>query len=221
MPKPDQSPYPPERIPPGQFVTEKFPVLHAGTVPRFDPATWDFRVYGEVERPIKVSYAELRAMPTRRAVVDIHCVTTWSKLDTVWLGVPTAHLVDLVRPKPGADFVVFECEQGYTANVLLEDLRKPNSLVTWHFGGKDLTPDHGFPLRALVSHRYFWKSAKWLRAIRFEKADEPGFWEVRGYHNDADYWKEERYSFEGDQTLRPLPAQGEPGNPGPVGASAR
>jgi DMSO/TMAO reductase YedYZ molybdopterin-dependent catalytic subunit len=215
MAKPDQSRYPRHRIPPGQFVTEKFPVLHAGGVPRFDPQKWDFQVYGAVENPIKVDYAALRAMPSKKVVVDIHCVTTWSKLDTEWEGVPLSHIIDLVRPKPGANYVIAECEEGFTVNNHIDDCRKPNTLLAYKYGGKDLTPDHGFPLRLLVPHRYFWKSAKWVRALRFEERDEPGFWEVRGYHNNADYWTEERYSFEGEQTLRPMPAQGEGNNPGP------
>lgn len=215
MARPDQSLYPPERIPPGQFVTEKFPVLHAGNVPRFDPRTWDFKVYGAVENPVTLDYAAVRGRPATEVQVDIHCVTTWSKLDTTWVGWSTRDLLDEVRPRPGATHVIAECEEGYTANVLLEDLRKPNVMLAYRFAGKDLTPEHGFPLRLLVPHRYFWKSAKWVRALRFETADEPGFWEVRGYHNNADYWNEERYSYEGDQTLRAQPAQGEEGSPGP------
>ncbi|HVL47185.1 MAG TPA: sulfite oxidase-like oxidoreductase [Candidatus Thermoplasmatota archaeon] len=217
MAKPDQSRYPRERIPPGQFVTEKFPILHAGSVPRFDRTKWDFRVYGAVENPIQVSYDALRAMPTKEVLVDIHCVTTWSKLDTRFTGVPTRHILDVAKPASDAKYVVAECEEGYTANVLRADLEKETVLLAWGYGGADLTPEHGFPLRLLVPHRYFWKSAKWLRALRFVTDDEPGFWEVRGYHNNADYWGEERYSFEGDQTLRPMPAQGEDGNPGPGG----
>ena len=218
MARPDQTLYPAERIPPGQFVTEKFPVLHAGKVPRFDPQSWDFKVYGAVENPITLDYAALRAKPRTQVHVDIHCVTTWSKLDTTWEGWSTRDLVEEVRPHRDARYVIAECDEGYTANVLLDDLLKPNSLVAYRYGGADLTPDHGFPLRLLVPHRYFWKSAKWLRALRFETQDEPGFWEIRGYHNNADYWGEERYSHEGDQTLRPLDAQGEGENPGPEDA---
>ena len=215
MARPDQSLYPADRIPPGQFVTEKFPVLHVGKVPRFDPQTWDFRVYGAVENPVKLDYAGVRGKHATEVNVDIHCVTTWSKLDTTWLGWSTRDLLEEVKPHPDAKYVIAECDEDYTANLLLDDLEKPNSLVAYKFGGQDLTPEHGFPLRLLISHRYFWKSAKWLRALRFETGDDPGFWELRGYHNNADYWQEERYSHEGDQTLRPQPAQGEPGNPGP------
>jgi DMSO/TMAO reductase YedYZ molybdopterin-dependent catalytic subunit len=190
-------------------------VLHAGSVPRFDPATWDLRLYGAVENPLKLDYAAVRAKPATEATVDIHCVTTWSKLDTTWVGWSGVDVLQEVRPKPGARFVVAECEEGFTVNVLLDDLRKPNVMLAYKYGGRDLTPEHGFPLRLLVPHRYFWKSAKWVRALRFEERDEPGFWEVRGYHNNADYRGEERYSYEGDQTLRDTPAQGEPGSPGP------
>lgn len=219
MPRPDQSVYPAERIPPGQFVTEKFPVLHAGSVPRFEPQKWDFRIYGAIENPLLLDYAAVRGKPATEVNVDIHCVTTWSKLDTTWVGWATRDLIDEVKPTRDCTHVIAECDEGYSANLLLSDLEKPNSMLAYKFGGKDLTPEHGFPLRLLVPHRYLWKSAKWIRALRFETRDEAGFWEARGYHNNADYWGEERYSYEGDQTLRPLPAQGEDGNPGPTDAA--
>ena len=218
MAKPDQSLYPAERIPPGQFVTEKFPVLHAGKVPKFDPQAWDLQIYGAVENPLKMDYATLRGKPATEVTVDIHCVTTWSKLDTSWVGWATKDIIEEVKPQRDAKFVVCECEEGFTVNVHIDDLLKPNSMLAYKFGGRDITPEHGFPLRLLIPHRYFWKSGKWVRALRFATEDEPGFWEVRGYHNNADYLKEERYSYEGDQTLREMPAQGEPGSPGPKGA---
>ncbi len=193
---------PPERVPPGQFVTDKFPVLHAGKVPRFDPRTWDFRVYGAVEAPLVVDYQALRAWPSHDVTTDIHCVTTWSKLDSTFTGVPTSWLLEQVRPTEDARYVVAECEEGYTANVLTDDLRKPTSLLAYGYAGKDLTPEHGYPLRLFVPHRYFWKSAKWLRALRFETKDERGFWEERGYNNNADPWREERYG--GLEELRPI-----------------
>jgi DMSO/TMAO reductase YedYZ molybdopterin-dependent catalytic subunit len=201
VPKPDQARYPPERIPPGQFVTEKFPVLHAGSVPPFNPRSWDFRVYGHVERPLRFTYDELRALPTSRVLCDIHCVTTWSKLDTRWEGVAAAHLLDLAKPKTGAKFVVAESEEGFTTNVLLEDLRDATVLLAWGYDGKDLEPNHGYPLRLLLPKRYFWKSAKWVRALRIVEHDEPGFWEIRGYHNNADFWLEERYGIGGREPL--------------------
>ncbi len=218
MARPDQSLYPAERIPPGQFVTEKFPVLHVGKVPRFDPQTWDLKIYGAVENPLTLDYAQARGKPAIEVNVDIHCVTTWSKLDTTWVGWSTRDLLAEVGPLPKCTHVIAECDEGYTANVLLEDLEAPNSMLAYKYGGADLTPEHGFPLRLLIPHRYLWKSAKWLRALRFETADESGFWEQRGYHNNADYWNEERYSYEGDQTLRRLAPQGM-GNPGPKDAA--
>lgn len=184
---------PPERVPPGQFVTDKYPVLHAGSVPWFDPKTWDLKVHGAVETPLTLSYPEVRALPAKDVTVDIHCVTTWSKLDTTFKGVPTTHILDLVKPHPDAQYVIAECEEGFTANLHIEDLRKPTTLLAYGYNGKDLTPDHGFPLRMFAPHRYFWKSAKWLRGLRFQTEDEPGFWEQRGYHNNADPWREERY----------------------------
>lgn len=219
MTRPDQSLYPPERIPPGQFVTEKFPVLHAGSVPRFDPKSWNLQIYGAVENPLKLDYAAVRGKSATQVNVDIHCVTTWSKLDTTWVGWSGLDILEEVKPKSDAKFVIAECEEGYTANVLLDDFKKTNVMLAYKYGGRDLTPEHGFPLRLLVPHRYFWKSAKWVRALRFEANDEPGFWETKGYHNNADYGTEERYSYEGDQTLRDMSAQGEPGSPGPKDAN--
>ncbi|MHB8586940.1 MAG: sulfite oxidase-like oxidoreductase [Thermoplasmatota archaeon] len=201
MTRPDQTRYPPERVPPGQFITEKFPVLHAGSVPPFDRRTWDFRVHGHVERPLRFTYDELRALPASRVLCDIHCVTTWSKLDTQWEGVRTSHILELARPKPGAKFVVAEAEEGFTANVLMDDLASPEALLAWGFGGRDLEPNHGFPLRLMLPQRYFWKSAKWVRALKITTEDEPGFWEVRGYHNNADFWNEERYGVGGREPL--------------------
>ena len=216
--RPDQSVYPAERIPPGQFITEKFPVLHAGSVPKFDPKEWDLRVHGAVENPLKLGYEAVRGRPATEVTVDIHCVTTWSKLDTTWVGWSARDIIEEVKPKPSAKFVIAECEEGFTANVHLDDFDKPNVMLAYKHGGKDLTPEHGFPLRLLVPHRYFWKSAKWVRALRFVEQDEPGFWEVRGYHNNADYLGEERFSHDGDQTLHEVPAQGEPDSPGPKNA---
>ncbi len=204
MPIPDQSRYPRERIPPGQFVTEKFPVLHAGTVPSYDLREWNLRVTGAVENELTLSHDAFRKLPTRRVACDIHCVTTWSKLDTEWEGVPAAEIVRLANPHENARFVVAECEEGWTTNVLLDDLLREDALLAYRYGGKDLEPNHGFPLRLLLPHRYFWKSAKWLRGLRFATEDEPGFWEVRGYNNNADPWDEERYG-DGSEGLRPLP----------------
>ena len=189
--------YPPEiapRVPPGQTVTEKWPVLSYGRTPRFDPATWDFRVFGLVEEERRWTYEEFRALPTTRITADVHCVTTWSLLGSEWEGVHVKELLQHVRPRPEARFVMQHCDGGYTTNLPLEVFLDDDVLLCYRRDGEDLTPDHGWPLRLVVPKRYFWKSAKWVRALRFEKEDEPGFWERYGYHNDADPWQEERFS---------------------------
>ena len=185
----------PKRLPPGQYLTEKWPVLHAGTVPQTDLSTWDFKVFGEVEEPTTLTYDELKALPQTEITVDIHCVTRWSRFDTSFKGVHWRELTTLVRPKSSARFVLAHAEQGFTANVPLAALEDDEALIAWEADGAPLEPDHGWPLRLVVPSRYFWKSAKWLRGLELLSADEPGFWERYGYHNDADYWKEERYGF--------------------------
>ncbi len=187
--------YDPARLPPGQYLTDKWPVLHAGAVPETDLATWDFRVWGEVERPLRLSWAELEALPRISVTQDIHCVTRWSRFDVTFAGVPWSALEELVRPKPSARYAIAHAEQEYTANVPLAFLRRPDALLATHADGEPLTPEHGWPLRLVVPGKYFWKSAKWLRGIELTAADRPGFWERYGYHNDADPWKEERYAF--------------------------
>jgi DMSO/TMAO reductase YedYZ molybdopterin-dependent catalytic subunit len=184
-----------KRIPPGQVLTEKFPVLHFGRVPDYgDLAGWDFRVWGEVEQPFTLRWAELRALPTTEVTLDVHCVTRWSKLDTTWEGVPFSHFVEAARPRPEARFVIFHSEAGFTSNVPLEVVTDPQCLLAWNFSGQPLSAEHGYPLRAIVPGTYFWKSAKWLRGIEFSAEDQLGFWERNGYNNHADPWLEERYS---------------------------
>ncbi len=183
------------RLPPGQYLTEKWPVLHAGSVPQIDLATWDFRVFGEVDQPLTLGWKELEELPATEVTLDIHCVTRWSRFDTRFRGVHWSELAKLVQPKPTARFVVAHAEQGFTANVPLEAIEDESALVAYEADGAPLTPDHGWPLRLVVPTRYFWKSAKWLRALELRSTDKPGFWERYGYHNDADYWKEERYGF--------------------------
>ena len=187
---------PPEvsrRVPPGQTLTEKWPVLHYGPVPRFNPNTWDFRVFGNVEKPLRVNWEEFQKLPRAKYTADMHCVTTWSKLDQIWEGVPFKAIVDLVKPKADTGFVIAHSEHGFTTNVPLEDCLRPNVLLATHANGAELTPDHGYPLRLVVPHLYAWKSAKWLRGVEFSIADAPGFWERNGYHNRGDPWTEERY----------------------------
>jgi len=190
-----QAGYDPARLPPGQYLTDKWPVLHAGEVPETDLATWDFRVFGEVEEPLTLTYDELLALPATDVTTDIHCVTRWSRFDTRFKGVHWRELARLCRPKPSARFVIAHAEAGFTANVPLAALEDENALVCYSADGEPLAPEHGWPLRLVVPSRYFWKSAKWLRGLELSATDKPGFWERYGYHNDADYWREQRYAF--------------------------
>lgn len=173
-----------------------FPVLHAGSVPyRRPPADWDFRAWGDVARPRRWTYEEFRALPTRTVTCDIHCVTTWSKLDTFWEGVPVEPLLDELGAGPEVTHVIAHAEEGYTANVPIAAVRHHDVLLAYRFDGRELEPEHGGPLRLLVPSLYFWKSAKWLRGLELVREDQPGFWERLGYSNTADPWKEERYAF--------------------------
>jgi DMSO/TMAO reductase YedYZ molybdopterin-dependent catalytic subunit len=185
------------RLPPGQSLTQKFPVLHYGPIPQFNPATWDLRVFGEVEKEMRWSWDEYLTLPMTTQTNDIHCVTRWSKFDTVWEGVKFTDFVKLFGVKPTAKYVIAHCDYGYTTNVPLDVMMGDNVMLTHKFDGKPLDPEHGYPLRTLVPNRYFWKSAKWLRAIEFSTTDKPGFWEQAGYHNEGDPFKEERYQRRG------------------------
>jgi DMSO/TMAO reductase YedYZ molybdopterin-dependent catalytic subunit len=187
--------YDPARLPPGQYLTEKWPVLHAGSVPTIDLATWDFSVTGEVERDLTLTWEQLLELPSREVTVDIHCVTRWSRFDTTFKGVQWSELAKLASPKPSARFVIAHAEQGFTSNMPIDAIEDENALIAYEADGDPLTPDHGWPLRLLVPSRYLWKSAKWLRGLELRSTDEPGFWERYGYHNDADFTKEQRYSF--------------------------
>jgi len=192
------------RLPPGQALTQKFPVLHYGPVPPFNPATWDFRVWGEVEQEVSWTWQEFNQLPRTTLKMDIHCVTRWSKFDTVWEGVSVRTLVDrgLIKLRPTARFVLQHAEYGFTVNIPLEVALADNFLLATHYNAEPLTPDHGYPLRGVVGYipdrenlktPYFWKGAKWLRGLEFMAHDRPGFWEQAGYHNEADVWKEERF----------------------------
>jgi DMSO/TMAO reductase YedYZ molybdopterin-dependent catalytic subunit len=183
----------PERLPPGQYSTDRFPVLHAGVVPQADTAAWDFSVGGLVDTPLRLNFEEFRSLPTKVITADIHCVTKWSKFDTQWEGVPTAAVLERVRPGPAASHVVIRAEHGFTANLPLTDFALDGNLFAWRFGGEELEPDHGWPLRLVVPHLYFWKSVKWVRGFDLLDHDEPGFWERNGYHMYGDPFKEQRY----------------------------
>jgi DMSO/TMAO reductase YedYZ molybdopterin-dependent catalytic subunit len=185
-----------ERIPPGQRMTRGWPVLHAEGIPTFDEATWRFRCFGLVENPIELSWAEFRALPTVKLTSDIHCVTGWSKLDNTWEGIAFSEIAGRTQPKPGATHCLVHAPSGYTANVPLDVLMDDDVLFAWSHDGEPLQPKHGGPLRLVVPKLYFWKSVKWADGIEFLDHDERGFWEVRGYHNDAHPFTEERFSWQ-------------------------
>ena len=183
------------RIPPGQTLTapDRWPLLHFGPVPKTDLATWDLRVFGAVENELKLDYGELRALPAKEVTADIHCVTGWSRLGDRWTGVAIQEILQRVKPTPDAHYVMAHGEYGYTTSVPLEVLDDDDVLLCYARNGEDLTPDQGWPLRLFVPKKYFWKSAKWLRGLEFMPKNRLGFWEQRGYHDEADPWKETRY----------------------------
>ena len=183
----------PERLPPGQYSTERFPVLHVGDVPAITREQWTLRIFGEVTEERTLSFDELRTLPNTDVLVDIHCVTKWSKFDTKWHGVRFRDVMALVEVSPTVTHVVEHAEYGYTTNVPLDALLDDDVLLTWEFDGEPLAPEHGGPVRLLLPSLYFWKSAKWLRGIEFVTGDRPGFWERNGYHNEGDPWHEQRY----------------------------
>jgi DMSO/TMAO reductase YedYZ molybdopterin-dependent catalytic subunit len=188
------------RLPPGQIITRKWPVLHFGTVPQVNVATWRFEVKGAVEQPYSLTWEELQTLPRQQTVCDIHCVTRWSRYDNAFEGVAVSRLLAVARPLAVARFVLVHAEQGFTTNLPLADLERPANLLATAHGGEPLPPEHGGPVRLLVPHLYFWKSAKWVRGFELLADDYPGFWEQNGYHMRGDPWMEERYG-------RPDPAR--------------
>jgi DMSO/TMAO reductase YedYZ molybdopterin-dependent catalytic subunit len=193
------------RLPPGQSYTQRFPVLHYGPVPGFNAATWDFKVWGEVEAPLHFTWDEFNKLPRSQVTMDIHCVTKWSKFDTLWEGVLLRTLFDqgLLKLTPKARFVIEHAEYGYTTNISLEVALQDNFMMATHFDGEPLSPEHGYPLRGVIgaipgrndlTTPYLWKGAKWLRGLEFLNQDQLGFWELGGYNNSADVWKEERFA---------------------------
>jgi DMSO/TMAO reductase YedYZ molybdopterin-dependent catalytic subunit len=183
----------PNRLPPGQYLTERFPVLHVGDIPTYAPGEWNLTVNGLVERPFTLSFEELTALPSVTLTTDIHCVTKWSKFDTVWRGVKLKDLLDTAGIHPDATHVMGHAEYGYTANLPMEDALRDESMVVWEYEGEDIEPIHGGPVRLLVPNLYFWKSPKWLRGIELMNADKPGFWERNGYHMYGDPFLEQRH----------------------------
>lgn len=185
----------PARIPPGQTLAagDRWPLLHFGPVPAIDLDSWDLRVFGEVEEDLRFSHAEMRALPARDVTADIHCVTGWSRLGDTWTGIPIQEVLRRARPRESVTHVMAHCEYGYATSVPLEVLDDEDVLLCYGWNGQDLSLEHGWPLRLLVPKKYFWKSAKWLRGLEFMTRNRLGFWEQRGYHDEADPWQEKRY----------------------------
>lgn len=189
FPNPD-----PQRVPPGQFVTQQWPVLHFGAIPNVDLATWTFFVRGEVENPLSWTWEEFQRLPREKRHNDVHCVTHWTKLDNDWEGVPVRKVLELARPKPEAKYVIEHAVGGWTTNVPLADFDRDENLLATHHAGQPLTREHGAPMRIVIPHLYFWKGAKWASGIELVREDRPGFWEQNGYHMHGDPWTEERFS---------------------------
>ena len=182
-----------QKVPPGQFVSRKFPVLTYGPTPKIDLNTWRLRVFGLVEDDLELSWGEFKGLPWSTVEADFHCVTQWTALDNVWEGVLFSDLQKLVKTKPEATYIMAHCYGGYTTNLPVETVLAGKTLLAHKRDGEELPRDHGWPVRLVVPERYGWKSAKWLNGIEFMAQDRPGFWEVRGYSNNADPWKEERF----------------------------
>jgi DMSO/TMAO reductase YedYZ molybdopterin-dependent catalytic subunit len=185
--------YDPARLPPGQYLTDRFPVLHVGDVPTYAPGTWDLTVSGLVAAPFTIDLDELRALPATTVTTDIHCVTKWSKFDTTWTGVRVRDLLDRAGRQDRAAHVMAHAEYGYTTNLPLADITTDDALVAYAYAGEDIEPMHGGPVRLFVPHLYFWKSAKWLRGLELLAEDAPGFWEQNGYHSYGDPFREQRF----------------------------
>ncbi len=183
----------PDRLPPGQYFTDRFPVLHVGDVPAYDLKTWSLRIFGLVENEITLSWDELVALPATDILTDIHCVTKWSKFDTTWKGVKLSDLFASAGVKPEAKFLIEHAEYGYTTNVPLKDATLDNCLVAYEFDGEPIEPIHGGPVRIVVPHLYFWKSAKWVRGLELASEDRAGFWERNGYNMYGDPFLEQRH----------------------------
>ncbi len=189
---------PRDRLPPGQRLVRGWPVLHEGSEPVFHPDAWRLRIWGEVEAPLSLDWADFQALPVQEVIRDLHCVTTWSRYDNRWAGVRVQELLQRARPKAAARYALLHSYDsvGYTTNLSLEDLDQPDNLVATHHDGEPLSRAHGGPVRMVVHHLYAWKSAKWLSGIELLAEDRRGYWEERGYHNRGEPWAEERYAYD-------------------------
>jgi DMSO/TMAO reductase YedYZ molybdopterin-dependent catalytic subunit len=185
--------YDPSRLPPGQYLTDRFPVLHVGDVPTYAPGEWNLQIGGMVDNPFSLTFEELSSLPSVTLTTDIHCVTKWSKFDTVWRGVKVKDLLHKAGVQDGATHVMGHAEYGYTANLPIDDALRDESMVVWEYEGEPIEPIHGGPVRLLVPNLYFWKSPKWLRGIEVMNSDKPGFWERNGYHMYGDPFLEQRH----------------------------
>ncbi len=183
-----------ERTPPGQILTRDWPVLHYGNVPRISLEDWRLRIFGLVEEEVELTFQDFQRLPRTKVTCDIHCVTHWSRLDNEFEGVLIRDAINLVKVKPEARYVMFHAHGGWSTNLPLADVMRDDALFAWRWNGQDLTPEHGWPMRTVVPHLYFWKSAKWVTGMEFMAEDRPGFWERNGYHMYGDPWKEQRYS---------------------------
>ena len=181
------------RLPPGQYLTERFPVLHVGDVPTYQPGDWDLKIFGLVDKPFTINLDELKSMPAVTLLTDIHCVTKWSKFDTTWKGVRVRDLFERAGMQKDAGYIMGHAEHGYTANLPLADVLLDESLVVYEYEGEEIEPIHGGPVRLLVPHLYFWKSPKWLRGLELRATDAPGFWEQNGYNMYGDPFLEQRF----------------------------
>ena len=195
------------RLPPGQVLTTKWPVLTYGDTPRVDLRTWTFRCFGLVEQDVSWTWREFTALPQVEVKSDVHCVTRWSRFDNLWKGVSVREILARVKVRPEAAAVMVHAEQGYTTNIPLADLRSDDALLAREHDGAPLAAEHGGPCRLVVPRLYFWKSAKWIRGFEFLEVDAPGFWEVNGYHLHADPWKEERYSDQETRAMQRMRAE--------------
>lgn len=197
------------RLPPGQSLTQKWPVLHVGSIPQYNLSDWDFKIWGAVKQPKRFTWQEFSALPQVTQTCDMHCVTRWSKFDSTFEGISVSEVMNHVELLPEANYVLVHADPGYTTNLPLADFLDEDVMFPLKYEGQPLTPDHGYPVRLLVPKLYLWKSAKWVRGLEFLAQDKAGFWEQYGYHNHGDPWQEERYGAFVINTMQNVRSGGE------------